>query len=146
MLPPFAAIFPGQRALSTPFPTAINAFRVIAAPDIWRLLRIYFILVSISSDVSVCKPISKKKSLNFFLLWNELYLFPNQKPNQFLTIFLWYSYYGCLLEPYLIVIIKVGYIFFLIFIGNTCLSFLTSSLSSRLFISLAALNMDACEA
>ena len=112
MLPPFPAIFPGQRALSTPFPTAINAFPVTATPDIWRLLRIYFISVSISSDVSVCWPISKKKCLNFFLLWNELYLFPNQKLNQFLTTSLWYSYYGCFLEPYLIVIIKVGYIFF----------------------------------
>ena len=34
MLPPFVAMFSEQRALSTPFPTAITAFRVVAAPDI----------------------------------------------------------------------------------------------------------------
>ena len=36
MLPPFLAIFSGKRALSTPFPTAIITFRVIAAHDIRR--------------------------------------------------------------------------------------------------------------
>ena len=34
MLPPFVAMFSEQRALSTPFPTAIIAFRVVAARDI----------------------------------------------------------------------------------------------------------------
>ena len=95
----------------------------------------------------------KEKSLNFFLLWNELYQFLNQKRNQFLTISLWYSYYRCLLEPNLLTLVVQDFqskwdtsFFKKMSLVTLAFSFLNFSLSSILFISLAALNMDACEA
>ena len=69
MLPPFAAIFSVQRALSTPFPTAVTAFRVVVAPDIRRLLIIDFISVSTASDTRGGLPTyfkEKKSTFCFF--------------------------------------------------------------------------------
>ena len=65
MLPPFIALFSVQRALSTPFPTAITAFRVIDAPDIRRLLTIDFILVSTASDTRGGPPTYFKENSSF---------------------------------------------------------------------------------
>ena len=82
----------------------------------------------------------KEKSLNFFLLENELYQFLNLKLNQFLTVSLWYSYYGCFVEPYLLTSViqdfqsKWDTSFFKFSLATLAFSFSISSLSSRLFI------------
>ena len=63
--------FSEQWALSTPFSTALTTCHVTVAPDIQRLLRTDFILVSISSNT---RNLSHRKKSDFFLFLNNLYI------------------------------------------------------------------------
>ena len=112
------------------FPNTGTTFCGVAAPYIWRLLTIDFILVSILTDTRGGLPIYLRKSKSeFFLLWNNLSFWNNFPVSNFFTFKFILHIHG----------------FLKIFFGSTCIFLLTSSLSSKLFTSLAPLNMDICK-